>query len=119
MEMWNRVLLFCILLLLFSCNDHSNDRDLSFKVEVMNTQQCFRPARAKAYIIGAMYGRIINAGSYAFALAGRKLGTDDKYPGGRFALPWAQRLLGLQPAGLRFNLQPLVQPYTLTLVDHK
>ena len=36
MEMWNRVLLFCILLLLFSCNDNSNDRDLSFKVEVMN-----------------------------------------------------------------------------------
>ena len=23
-----------------------------------------------------MYGRIVNAGSYAFALAGRKLGTD-------------------------------------------
>ena len=34
------------------------------------------PARAKAYIIGAMYGRIVTAGSYAFALAGRKPGTD-------------------------------------------
>ena len=45
---------------------------------VMNPQQCFRPARAKAYIIGAMYGRIVNAGSYAFALAGRKVGMDKK-----------------------------------------
>ena len=41
---------------------------------VMNTQQRFRPARAKAYIIGAMYGRTKNAGSYAFALAGRNSG---------------------------------------------
>ena len=48
---------------------------------VMNTQQRFRPARAKAYIIGSMYGRIINAGSYAFALAGRKQGTDDNTQG--------------------------------------
>ena len=39
------------------------------------------PARAKAYIIDAMYGRIINAGSYAFALAGRTLGTDDNTQG--------------------------------------
>ena len=32
-------------------------------------------------------------------------------PGSAFAGPTA--------AGLRFNLQPSVQPYTLTLVDHK
>ena len=49
--------------------------------------QCFRPARAKAYIIGAMYGRIVNAGSYAFALAGRKLGTDDNTQGAATLCP--------------------------------
>ena len=39
------------------------------------------PARAKAYILGAIYGRIVNAGSYAFALAGRKPGTDENTQG--------------------------------------
>ena len=43
-----------------------------------------------------MYGRIINAGSYAFALAGRKLGEGLQYPGRRFALLWATRRLPLR-----------------------
>ena len=34
-----------------------------------------------------MYGRIINAGSYAFALAGRKLGTDDNTQGAASLCP--------------------------------
>ena len=54
---------------------------------VMNTQERFRPARAKAYIIGAMYPRIVNTGSYAFALAGRKLGTDDNTQGAATLCP--------------------------------
>ena len=54
---------------------------------VINTQERFRPARAKAYIIGAMYQRIVNTGSYAFALAGRKLGTDDNTQGAATLCP--------------------------------
>ena len=59
------------------------------------------PARAKAYIIDAMYGQIVNAVSDAFALAGRKLGrtTIPRAPL-RSALGYAQ----VAPAGRVFKI---------------